>query len=320
MRRLVIAILSAALILPWAAPAFGTEPRCQVSRDTGKCLITATDPGAPERPRGSYDDPAAPAADRKPATRPGSPCNWEGEGQSTSEMQKPVPCTSDRGIWSNMWNCYLSPAPVEPQPPPTAPEWDGHPPDEGAIHACFNVAGLLTGTLWLASPPDTADAGPTPGEVAQIAVERMNLRAVEIGMSPDPDGPGVVALPTWLWVQDPGEQTFGPITRTASAGSVSVTATARVERIVWDMGDGTQVVCTGPGTPYESRFGREASPDCGHTYTRESGFQPGQQYTVTATSEWVVDWEGAGQSGSLDVEDLSRSVQVSIGEAQVLVN
>jgi hypothetical protein len=319
-RRLVIAILSAALILPWAAPAFGNEPRCPVSRDTGKCLITATDPGVPERPGVSFDDSAEPASDRKPATGPGSPCIWKAEAWYSAGDSSPVPCTSEHGVWSNEWNCYVSPSPVDPQPPTTAPEWDGHSPGDGAIYGCYNVAGGLRGTMWLAEPPDAADAGPTPGEVAQIAVERMNLRAIEIGMSPDPNGPGVVALPTWLWVQDPGEQTFGPITRTASAGSVTVTATARVERIVWAMGDGTQVVCTGPGTPYEPRFGRSASPDCGHTYTRESGYQPGQEYTVTATSEWVVDWEGAGQSGSLDVEDLSSSVQVSVGEAQVLVN
>ncbi|WP_233257543.1 hypothetical protein [Promicromonospora sp. AC04] len=172
----------------------------------------------------------------------------------------------------------------------------------------------------MAEPPSAADVGPSPGEVAQIAVERMNLRAIDIGMSPAPDGAGIVGLPTWLWVQDPGEQTFGPITRTATAGSVTVSATARVERIVWDMGDGTQVVCAGPGTPYTASQGRSASPDCGHTYTRESGYVPGRRYTVTATSEWVVDWTGVGQSGSLDLDGLSRSVQVSVGEAQVLVN
>ncbi|MCP2282800.1 hypothetical protein APR04_001703 [Promicromonospora umidemergens] len=156
--------------------------------------------------------------------------------------------------------------------------------------------------------------------MAQIAVERMGLRAIEIGMSPSPNGAGVVGQPTWLWVQDPGERTTGPITRTASAGSVTVTATARLERIVWDMGDGAQVVCTGTGTPYTADRGRSASPDCGHTYTRESGYEPGQRYTVTATSEWVVEWRGAGQTGSLDLDGLARNVQVSVGEAQVLVN
>ncbi|MFC8796983.1 hypothetical protein ACFT2C_04575 [Promicromonospora sp. NPDC057138] len=235
-------------------------------------------------------------------------------------MKAPVPCTSEYGIWSNRLNCYVSPSPIDPQPPATASEWDGHSPGGGAIYFCYTQFGGPLGGIWLADPPAAADVGPAPGEVAQIAVKRMNLRAIEIGMSPSPDGAGVVGQPMWLWVQDPGEHTTGPITRTASAGSVTVTATARLERIVWEMGDGTQVVCTGPGTPYTADHGMAASPDCGHTYTRESGYEPGQRYTVTATSEWVVDWTGAGQSGSLDLDGLSRSVQVSVGEAQVLVS
>lgn len=331
-RRLSITLLSTAvglaLLSVFAGPAEASDPvKCeQTNRFTNSCLVQAIEPSTPSRPVtdiSTGEDPGSDeSVDKKPsgATGPGSPCIWKAEAWYSAGDSTPVPCTSEHGVWSNEWNCYVSTAPVDPQPPTTAPEWDGHSPGDGAIYGCYNVAGGLRGTMWLAEPPDATDAGPTPGEVAQIAVERMNLRAIEIGMSPDPNGPGVVALPTWLWVENPGEQTFGPITRTASAGSVTVTATARVERIVWDMGDGTQVVCTGPGTPYESRSGRSESPDCGHTYTRESGYQPGQEYTVTATSEWVVEWVGAGQSGSLDVDDLSSSVQVSVGEAQVLVN
>ena len=322
MRQLMIAALTAALMLPCAGPASGTEPRCQVSRDTGKCLITAIDPGTPALPDRPPHDATRPASDTKPAgdSGPGSPCIWKAEASYSANNSTPVPCTSEHGIWSNQSNCYVGTTPVDPQPPATAPEWEGHPSGEGAIYGCYNVAGGLRGTIWLADPPNATDAGPAPGEVAQIAVERMSLRAIEIGMSPSPNGAGVVGQPTWLWVQDPGERTTGPISRTASAGSVTVTATARLERIVWDMGDGAQVVCTGTGTPYTTDRGRSASPDCGHTYTRESGYEPGQRYTVTATSEWAVEWRGAGQTGSLDLDGLTRSVQVSVGEAQVLVN
>jgi hypothetical protein len=58
--------------------------------------------------------------------------------------------------------------------------------------------------------------------------------------------------------------TFGPQILTASAGGVSITATAKVDRVVWDMGDGTSVTCTTPGTVYQDRFGFDMSPDCGH--------------------------------------------------------
>ena len=59
------------------------------------------------------------------------------------------------------------------------------------------------------------------------------------------------------------------------------------------MGDGTTVVCTKRGTPYADSFGRRSSPDCGHTYTRQG------RYTVRATSYWIVDWAGIGQTGTI---------------------
>ncbi|MGO0577712.1 hypothetical protein [Ornithinimicrobium panacihumi] len=104
---------------------------------------------------------------------------------------------------------------------------------------------------------------------------------------------------------------MGPITQSASAGGYTVTATGRVERFVWDMGDGTTVVCTTPGTPYEDRFGDMDSPDCGHRYT-EQGHHP-----VSATSYWVITWAGMGQSGTIEM-DLVRDGQIVMGEAQVL--
>lgn len=325
MRRLMAAVATT-VVLNWAViPIAAADPHCQTfDRDTGVCVITARDSGQPAEttPDRSSGSDAGSSVGAKPArsTGNGSACTWDPRGSITLhlDVDGPVPCTSEHGVWSERWNCYMRLA--EPQPPATAGEWDGHQPGDGAIYECRIPSGGLQGGIWLAEPPSAADAGPSPGEVAQIAVKRMNLRAIEIGMSPSPDGAGVVGQPTWLWVQDPGEPTTGPIERTATAGSVTVTATARLERIVWDMGDGTQVVCTGPGTPYAASHGRSASPDCGHTYTRESGYESGQRYTVTATSEWAVTWTGEGQTGSLDLDGLSRDVQVSVGEAQVLVN
>jgi hypothetical protein len=42
-------------------------------------------------------------------------------------------------------------------------------------------------------------------------------------------------------------------------------------------------------------------------------------FTVTATSDWVISWQGAGQSGTIRLNGLARSVQIAVGEAQVLV-
>jgi hypothetical protein len=149
----------------------------------------------------------------------------------------------------------------------------------------------------------------------------MNLQAIQIGIAPEPgpDSVGIVGMPVWMWAVEPGPSTYGPITRTASAGGVTVTATARVEEITWSMGDGTQVVCHSPGTPYQEAYGAKPSPDCGHTYTRTSSREPDEKYTVTATSDWVVTWTGAGQSGVIRLDGLQRSVEITVGEVQVLV-
>ncbi len=149
--------------------------------------------------------------------------------------------------------------------------------------------------------------------LALAAVDSMNLRAIQIGIVPEqgPDRVGLVGLPTWMWVDDSAGSTWGPITRTASSGPWSVAATAEVDRIEWDMGDGTIVTCTTPGTPYEDRFQEMDSPDCGHRYAEQG------RYAVSATSYWVIAWAGIGQSGSIEM-DLVQDGQIVMGEAQVL--
>ena len=65
---------------------------------------------------------------------------------------------------------------------------------------------------------------------------------------------------------------------------------------------------------------RKQSPDCGHIYMRSSANQPDKSYTVTATSDWIITWSGAGQTGTTRLGGLTRSTQITIGEAQVLVD
>ena len=206
----------------------------------------------------------------------------------------------------------------DPQPFKSDPVWGGH--TDGAIYDC--VVGPLAGPggpvtvdyvikYWAASAPVVP---PDPAELAQQAVASMGLQAVRVGIVPEPvaGSVGLVGMPNWMWVAQPDAQTFGPITRTASAAGWTVTATAQVQHVSWDMGDGQVINCTGPGTPYEVSYGKAASPDCGHTYTRQGA------YTVRATSHWVVTWSGIGQAGTIPM-DLTQTAPVTIGEAQVLL-
>ncbi|MDF1605873.1 hypothetical protein [Nocardioides sp. YIM 152315] len=176
--------------------------------------------------------------------------------------------------------------------------------------------------VWAQDPPPGSGTGPTPREVAQLAIDQMHLSAIDIGIVPEPgpDSIGLVGMPVWMWAKAPNEHTFGPITATASAGGITITATANVLDLTWDMGDGTAVVCDSAGTPYQPSYGRKDSPDCGHTYKTSSALQADDAYTVTATSSWVITWAGAGQTGTIRLDGLTRSTQIRIGEAQVLVN
>lgn len=147
----------------------------------------------------------------------------------------------------------------------------------------------------------------------------MDLKAVQIGIVPEPKpgSIGLVGLPVWMWI-DPTEQTWGPISRTASAGGISVTATAKVKTLDWSMGDDSTVSCASPGTPYADSFGKTDSPTCGHRYTRTSLGKPGNAYQVGATSYWEIEWAGGGESGVIEL-DFTANTRIQIGELQVLV-
>ena len=137
-------------------------------------------------------------------------------------------------------------------------------------------------------------------------------------MAPGPGKTGLVGLPVWLWTTV-SPSTWGPTSASASIPGLSVTATARATRIVWDMGDGHTVTCANPGTPFTSASASAASPTCGHVYTRSSALLPGAVYPVVATTTWEVAWSGGGQSGVLTVTRTSRT-SVRIGELQVLTS
>lgn len=159
-----------------------------------------------------------------------------------------------------------------------------------------------------------------PGEVRQAAqnvVKEMQLKGIEIGMVPSSvseNGTGAVGLPAWMWVGNPDDpQAWGPYTVSKNVNGIAVQATARPVHVTWDMGDGAQVICEGPGTVYDRRFGKEESPDCGYTYTKMSN----PTYQVTAITTWSVEWSALDQSGV--IETVTRSSQdVRIGEFQAL--
>jgi len=275
---------------------------------TGVCVIVIGAPGGP----GS----AGPVGGAGPVGVRGGGAGAPAPQKCVDVNGVELPCTDGNSWWSNGLGCYIALA--NPQPPPSDPGWAGH--TDGAIYNCYNPlvakwGGTPLSTLWSAtSPAGPAALPPDPRVLAQQAIAVMQLRAVTIGIVPEnrPGSIGIVGMPTWMWAMAPGPNTWGPITDSATADGSTVTATATVEKVVWAMGDGASVVCSGPGTPYQDGFGKTSSPTCGHTYTRQG------TYTVRATSYWAVAWTGLGQSGTIPV-DFTQSTTITMGEAQVLI-
>jgi hypothetical protein len=226
-----------------------------------------------------------------------------------------VPCSDpDFGFYTG-GGCYWQAL----SPPPDYPPPDGRDATKGAwgVRTCYREPGGHEVTQvyqWLDTPP----GGPTPAQLAQQALAKIHLLGAQIGMTPDPNGSGAVGLPVWLWTAvTPG--TWGPLSASASGGGITVTITAKAQRIAWQMGDGQIRTCDNPGTPYEDRFGNSMSPTCGYRYNLPSATaaNPSGRYTVTATTYWQVDWSGGGQTGVLNPTSQSQT-SVRIGEIPVV--
>lgn len=183
------------------------------------------------------------------------------------------------------------------------------------------VTGLLTGVALGQPPAAPRAAAPQPvippriippAVIAQRAISNLTLTAPPIQMSPPPDSQGAtIGFPVWMWLQ-PGIAATGPITAAATAGGVTVTATARLQRVIWTMGDGSTVTCIGPGTPFALAQAGTSSPDCGHTYTAKSA-----AVTVRATSIWQVTWQGGGATGQATLQP-DAQVQLPVREVRTL--
>ncbi|MFG1812325.1 hypothetical protein ACGFIF_01050 [Kribbella sp. NPDC049174] len=149
----------------------------------------------------------------------------------------------------------------------------------------------------------------------------MTFVAPQLGLSPyvqSATREGIVNVPIWMWITDPGENTTGPLSKQATLGGVTIEAVGTVDRIEWSMGAGDVVSCKGAGTPFtkadaEGKSLKEipASPTCGHTYRKTSRCEKSGQFQVTATAYWNVHWTGGGMQGDIPL-NFSRSVPLRV--------
>jgi len=172
--------------------------------------------------------------------------------------------------------------------------------------------------IWIPDAPQQGGgaAQPTPAQLAQIARNQLRLPTPQIQANPIDEQ--LVNLPTWLWL---AQGDWGAVSATASVPGVSVTAVARPTSVVWTMGDGRSVRCSGPGTPYGSRTTpKSPSPDCGYTYQTSSADQPDSAFGVSATVHWTVTWAGAGQTGVFPDMTTASNADFRVAESQALNN
>ncbi|MGH9223265.1 MAG: hypothetical protein ACRD2W_05675 [Acidimicrobiales bacterium] len=242
-----------------------------------------------------------------------------GGGGSTSTGGSTPICTPGSGG---------EPGPVNWRPVPenllTADQRDQASKEKGGWYWRFcgensdvKVGGTGNGASWF---PDAPGSGPSVNlsALAREALQRTPLPAPAIRMSPQPPVPQLVGLPTYLWI-DP--TAWGPRTASASSGGVTSTVTAVPERVVWDMGQGDIVECSGPGRPHAP--GMVGTGACTFTYSFSSArstSSPTKAFTVTATVHWHATWTASGAAGGGDLGTVERrsSVAIEVAEVQTL--
>ena len=166
-------------------------------------------------------------------------------------------------------------------------------------------------------PASRPAIGISPQQAAYIATARIRLTAPKPMIGPPPEinewKMAAVGYPLWLWAD--GDLDPAPVSD--SVFDLSVSLNARLQKVIFLMGDGASVTCTvldrrwhrgvEPGTP---------SPVCGYRYQKPS--LPRGRYTVTARSVWAIDWRINNTSGTIPLYQ-EASTTLPVGELQVLV-
>ncbi len=243
-------------------------------------------------------------------------------GNGTVTWFVSMACGDGSRHWSNNRQCYVS---LQPDP------WPAPPPGysaEAGYYSCLvppYIDNLNNDrkAFWSNDVPPGLTAL-TPARAAAKLIATFQLRGVDVGMAPQVNPEwghrrGYVGVPIWLWVDNPQPLTWGPYTETGTLGGQTITATAQVTSVIWQMGDGGQAVCGNLGTPYTTGYGITESPTCGYRYTKTSSRQADDRYAVTATSQWSVTWTSTrGAAGTIPVTTTSAPVGLEINELQTV--
>jgi hypothetical protein len=199
-------------------------------------------------------------------------------------------------------------------PAPTAPPIADVPTDPVPVAAAppvlFPTDPPFIELLPVTLPPSTSRAAIAPRVFVADILEDVPVPSVKVRMNPDL---GLVAVPTWFWVEGYDGREFGVSRRInipAEIGddvpvddvprddprrrptSVAIVVTLRPSRYEWSFGDGTTVVSRSLGKPYPQ------ASDVKHTYEHSSLRSPGG-FAVGLTIEFAAEYRvngGAAQA------------------------
>lgn len=281
-----------------AAAARRADPGAGCPPDQPDCSVWDDDPGNPGDPGGGGDNGGGDSGGGG-----GGVCQWDG---------RTIACYDDLMGWFNSGDgCYYKLEEPQPDNTPEGQQWylltcDGG--NQGSQRPELRD-----------EPPPGYGAPPDPEELARRALASIKLLPARLKVAPRKDvGPGLVGLPVWMWAT-PSASYFGPLTASATDRGVTVSIEAKVDRIVWDMGNKERVTCHGPGTPYDAKnkdLAGRASPDCGY----DKGYPKADTYRVSATTHWTVRWwtDDGVQGEPILQTRTSGTVQIQINELQVV--
>ncbi|RKN48285.1 hypothetical protein [Micromonospora endolithica] len=290
--------LAALLAATVGVPAHAGPPGAECPPGQLDCNVWDDDPGDPGDPGDGGDDGGGDGG----GGGGGGKCMWNG---------RVIACYDDvLGWFNNSDGCYYKVAEPQPSVPPEGQRW--------YVQSCNGGAVGEQNEVLLASPPPGFGAPPDPEELARRALASIRLERPRIAIAPDKDkGPGLVGLPVWMWASG-GREYFGPIRKRVTDRGLTVRIEAKVDRVVWYMGNGDKQDCKGAGTPYEADgpHAGKKSPDCGY----HKGYAKADRYRVFAVTHWTVRWwaRGVEQSPPFRQTRTSDAATIRINELQVV--
>lgn len=232
---------------------------------------------------------------------------------------KEIPCSKLGFTWFSSQGCYATNVSAAMPADKFKEYWQGH--TDGSLWQCQGQGPDMINTgspffFWMPGPP------PVDGRVlAQKALDGMSLVKPSVHMAPRPPLMTYVGLETWLWM-DEGQ--WSGITGGASVPTASVAVTATPVRVTWDLTENT-TTCASAGRAWVTGMSSDEETDCSYAFQQVSDFQPDEEYPVTATLTYQVDWTCTGNciAGSGSLGEVSGATSdptyIRVGERQSVV-